>query len=114
MSCIYGGLVTGLEVVRYIDESLQTHYTDVTKDCFEGALAKEQALKHEILSRNGQENIHQLHDELADLMVKEATVVRSNEGLTEALVKIKEIRERYKNINLDDKNDDTESNLYFS
>jgi len=100
MSCVFGGLVAGGEVARYIEEEVKN---TPNKDCFEGALAKEQAFKHEILSRNGGENIHQLHDELAHIMVSDATVVRSNSALDKAANKIKEIRERYKNITLDDK-----------
>ena len=103
MSCTFGGLVTGLEVNRYLEEGGSTHYGDVSKECFEGALAKEEAFKHEVLARNGQENIHQLHDELGEIMVEHVTVVRSNEGLKLAIEKIKELRERYKDISLDDK-----------
>jgi succinate dehydrogenase / fumarate reductase flavoprotein subunit len=100
MSCVFGGLVAGGEIARYIEEEVKN---TPNKDCFEAALAKEQAFKHEILSRNGGENIHQLHDELAHIMVTDATVVRSNSALDKAANKIKEIRERYKNITLDDK-----------
>lgn len=103
MSCVFGGLVTGIEVNRYVEEGLDKHYTDITKDCFEGALAKEQAIKHEILSRSGPENIHQLHDELAHQMVSHVTVVRHNDMLKETIDFIKDIRKRYQNICLDDK-----------
>lgn len=102
MSCIYGGLVVGGEVPRYIDD-LDKRTFEVKEDYFQKALAKEQAFKHELLSRRGKENIHQLHEELAEIMVKNVTVVRNNKALQETLEKIKEIKERYKNINLDDK-----------
>ncbi len=101
MSCIFGGLVTGLEVVRYVDQ-LAKSYEELTPHCFEEALAKEQAFKHDLLSRKGNENIHELHEELADLMVKNVTVVRCNEDLEFTIERIKEIRERYKHIALDD------------
>ncbi|MCF7851787.1 MAG: succinate dehydrogenase flavoprotein subunit [Simkaniaceae bacterium] len=103
MSCVYGGLVTGIEVNRYLEEAVTKHYSDLTKDCFEAAVAKEQAFKHEILSRNGDENIHLLHDELAHILVRDVTVVRNNKSLEEAIQSIKEIKERYKHITLDDK-----------
>jgi succinate dehydrogenase / fumarate reductase flavoprotein subunit len=101
MSCIYGGLVTGLEVARYID-TLKKRYDEIKGDCFEIALAKEQAFKHDLLSRKGGENIHVLHEELSDLLVANVTVVRNNEALKETIDAIKVIRERYKNITLDD------------
>lgn len=101
MSCIFGGLVAGGEVVRYLDH-LKRSYEELTPHCFEEALAKEQAFKHDLLSRRGNENIHDLHEELADLMVKNVTVVRRNEDLLFTIERIKEIRERYKSISLDD------------
>ena len=48
-------------------------------------------------------NVHALHEELARMMVQHVTVKRNNKDLKETLEKIKEIRERYKNISLDDK-----------
>lgn len=102
MSCIYGGLVIGCEVPRYID-NLKKRLKDIKEDCFQKALAQEQAFKHDLMSRSGKENIHHLHEELADLMVTHVTVVRSNKDLKEAIKKIKEIRERYKKIALDDR-----------
>ena len=41
----------------------------------------EEELKKDILSRNGPENIHQLHDEMADWMVRNVTVKRDNRDL---------------------------------
>ncbi len=102
MSCIYGGLVVGLEVPRYID-SLQKKSDEVKEDSFQKALAKEQAFKHDLLSRRGKENIHELHEELSEVMVNNVTVVRNNKSLQETVEKIKEIKDRYKNISLDDK-----------
>jgi len=52
--------------------------------------------------RNGNENVHSLHDELADLMIAHATVKRNSKDLDLTLGKLKELRERYKNITLDD------------
>ncbi len=102
MSCIYGGLVTGLDVVYYLD-SLTRSYTEIGPSPFEQALGKEQAFKHDLLSRKGSENIHMLHEELSDILVKNCTVVRDNEELKETIEEIKSIRERYQNISLDDR-----------
>ncbi|MCI5051607.1 MAG: succinate dehydrogenase flavoprotein subunit [Simkaniaceae bacterium] len=101
MSCIYGGLVAGLDIPNYLG-SLTQHCDDLSPDCFEQALGKEQAFKHDLLSRRGNENIHALHEELADLMVKNCTVVRHNPELEETIHEIKAIRDRYANISLDD------------
>lgn len=99
LSCIYSGMVAANEAFYY-QESLEKK--EVSMQPFEEAEAKELALKQDLFSRNGPENVHKLHDELADIMVSHCTVVRSNQGLQEAICKIKEIQERYEHITLDD------------
>lgn len=100
LACIFAGLVAGVEVPRYVDTLEEK---EVPENFFQGALQKEEEFRKELLARNGKENIHQLHDEMADLMVKYVTVKRDNHDLEVVIQKLKEIRERYKNINLDDK-----------
>jgi succinate dehydrogenase / fumarate reductase, flavoprotein subunit len=100
VACIYAGLEVGYEVPRYIDTLEEKEIPDAI---FQEAVDKEQAFKEDLLARSGNENIHALHDEMADLMVHYVTVKRDNEDLEKTLVKLKEIRERYKNISLDDK-----------
>jgi succinate dehydrogenase / fumarate reductase flavoprotein subunit len=102
VSCIFAGLVAGIEVPRYL-ENLSTSYGTLPNDIFTAALTKEEEFKRDLLSRCGDENVHQLHDELADIMVKYVTVKRDNEDLKNAIRAIKEIRKRYKNISLDDR-----------
>lgn len=103
LSCIFGGLVTGVEIPRYLDH-LSSSYQDSPSEIFESALQYEQNFKKELLSRNGPENVFKLHDELADYMVKYVTVKRNNRDLKLTLDKIKEIRERYQNISIEDRN----------
>ncbi len=98
LSCIFGGLVTGVEVPRYLDNS----FSEVSQNLFEEAVKEEESLKKELLESRGKENVHQLHDEMADWMVKNVTVKRNNKDLQATLNKLKELRERYKKISLDD------------
>jgi len=102
VACIYSGLVAGFEVPRYLD-TLEKSYTDISEEIFMDALAKEEEFKEDLLSRNGNENVHKLHDEMADLMILNVTVKRNNKDLEKTLEKLKDIKERYKNISLDDK-----------
>ena len=102
LSCIFGGLVAGGEVPRY-SESLTKTAGELPGKVFSAAVAEEEALKHDILTRDGDENVHKLHDELAAVMIQHVTVKRTNEGLKKALEKIKEIKARAQNISLDDK-----------
>jgi succinate dehydrogenase / fumarate reductase, flavoprotein subunit len=102
LSCIYSGLVVGEEIPRYI-KNLEKSFSDMPDSIFDKVLEEEKAFKEDLLSRDGGENIFELHDELADALVKNATVKRSNAGLKKTLDLIKEIRERYKHISLSDK-----------
>lgn len=102
LSCIFGGLVVGWEVPRYL-ESLASTYHDTPSSVFEEALKKEREFKQDLLSRDGGQNIHDLHNELAEWMVNNVTVKRNNRDLARTIDRIKEIRERYKRITLDDR-----------
>jgi succinate dehydrogenase / fumarate reductase flavoprotein subunit len=47
--------------------------------------------------------VHKLHDELSDVMILNMTVKRNNEDLKKTMDKLKELRERYGRITLDDR-----------
>lgn len=102
LACIFSGLVAGQEVPRYID-NLSSSYHETSSHVFEQALQCEEELKRDLLARNGKENIHQLHDEMADWMTRHVTVKRDNKDLLATLNHLKELRERYQHISLDDR-----------
>ncbi len=102
VSCIFGGLVAGVEVPRYL-ETLSTSASALPFKIFSEAMAQEEALKHDLLTRDGSENVHKLHDEMADWMIRNVTVKRNNVDLQKTIDKLKELRERYAHISLDDK-----------
>jgi len=101
LSCIFGGLVTGVEVPRYI-ASLTRSVSEVPDSIFQEALKIEEEIQKEVLGWAGPENVHKLHDELADWMTRFASVKRDNPDLEKTIEKLKEIRERYKKVGLDD------------
>jgi len=102
VSCIFGGLVAGIEVPRYL-ETLTTTASALPFKIFSESMAQEESLKHDLLTRDGPENVHKLHDEMADWMVRNVTVKRNNADLQKTIDKLKEIRQRYDHISLDDK-----------
>jgi len=102
LSCIYSGLVTGVEIPKYFS-SLKKQNCEMDESIFSKALEVEEKRQKELLENTGSENVHLLHDELADWMIKHVTVKRNNEDLQKTLDKIKEIKQRYKNIELSDK-----------
>jgi succinate dehydrogenase / fumarate reductase flavoprotein subunit len=101
LACIFSGLVTGGEVPRYI-EGLSIGYADVSEGIFQEALEQEKRIQKELLGKKGTENVHKLHDELSDWMVRYASVKRDNPDLQRTLDKLKDIRERYDHIGLSD------------
>lgn len=102
LACIFSGLVAGVEVPRYI-EALSSSYADVPQAVFREALEQEEAAQKEFLSKDGAENVFQLHDEMADWMVRYASVKRDNPDLKKTLETLKEIRQRFRHIGLDDR-----------
>lgn len=101
LSCVFSGLVAGVEVPRYLSK-LKNHAEQLPPAIYEKALKVEEEAKKELLQRSGPENIHRLHEDLAEWLISHATVKRNNADLKKTLDKIKEIRERYKKISLDD------------
>lgn len=102
LSCIFAGLVAGKEVPRYISE-VAVPSSELPSKVFSSALAEEEVCKQELLQRNGNENIHKLHEELSSIMVKDVTVKRNNKDLQKAIEEILQIKERLQKISLDDK-----------
>ncbi len=104
LACIFSGLVAGVEVPRYLDQLENTHQ-DIPSHFFQDALQIETAFQKELMNRRGGENVHQLHEELSKIMIQNVTVKRDNKNLKKTIDKIKEIRERYQSITLDDRGD---------
>jgi succinate dehydrogenase / fumarate reductase flavoprotein subunit len=102
LSCIFAGLIAGMEVPRYL-ESLTNSYGNLPARMYAEALHKEDAFKTDLLTRDGPENVHKLHDEMAALMVANVTVKRNNADLALTLDGLKKIKERYERISLDDR-----------
>lgn len=102
LSCIFGGLVVGKEVPRYL-ESLNAFSEELPSSLYASVLAEEEGRKKELLGKEGPENVYLLHEELAEILVAHATVKRNNKDLAWTLTKIHEIEERLGRISLSDR-----------
>lgn len=101
VSAIYGGMVAGPKAVEYL-RSLKKSTEDLSPAVFESS-RKAQETKYEgILAMNGTENAYVIHKELGEWMTANMTVVRHNDRLEATIGKIKELKQRYKNININD------------
>lgn len=101
LSAIYGGMVAGPKAVEYI-KGLKKSAEDVSSSVFDKATAMQQNKYDRILAMDGNENAYVLHKELGEWMTTNMTVVRFNDRLEETIVKIKELKERYNKIDIND------------
>ncbi|MDO3675583.1 succinate dehydrogenase flavoprotein subunit [Paenibacillus ehimensis] len=101
LSAIYGGMITGPKAIEYI-KGLDKHAEDVSSTVYD-RYKKQHTDKYEsILKMDGTENAYVLHKELGEWMTNNMTVVRYNKQLQQTLDKINELKQRYKNININD------------
>lgn len=101
VSAIYGGMVAGPKAVEYI-KGLKKSAQDVSSSVFDRH-QKQQADKYDRITKmQGTENAYVIHKELGDWMKDNMTVVRYNDRLEATIGKIKELKERYRNINVND------------
>ncbi|AIQ25888.1 succinate dehydrogenase flavoprotein subunit [Paenibacillus sp. FSL E2-8871] len=101
VSAIYGGMVAGPKAVEYI-KGLKKSSQDISSSVYD-SFHKKQTDKYEsLLAMSGTENAYVIHKELGEWMTANMTVVRHNPKLEATIGKIKELKERYRNINMND------------
>ncbi|MFA1820611.1 succinate dehydrogenase flavoprotein subunit [Virgibacillus oceani] len=101
LSAIYGGSVAGPSAIKYTD-GLDKHAEDIPPEFFEEKVKEEQEAFEKMMSMEGSENAYAIHKELGEWMTDNVTVVRDNEKLLKTDEKIKELIERWENININD------------
>ncbi|MCR8645243.1 succinate dehydrogenase flavoprotein subunit [Paenibacillus sp. N1-5-1-14] len=101
LSAIYGGMVTGPKAIEYI-KGLSKHVDDISSTIFDQEKKKQEDKYNRIIKMDGNENAYGLHRELGDLMNTNMTVVRFNNKLEQSIATIKDMKERYNRININD------------
>ncbi|MDF2925938.1 MAG: succinate dehydrogenase [Paenibacillaceae bacterium] len=101
LSSIFGGMVAGPKAIEYV-KGLDKHSDDVASTVYERELKKQTDQYEGLLKMDGIENAYVLHKELGDWMNNNMTVVRYNKKLEETIGKIKELKQRYGRININD------------
>jgi len=99
VSCIYGGFVAGPESVRYARNASAT----AANGCFEAERKRQEDINAALMKADGNENPFLLWRELGELMTKDCTVIRYNKNLQATDVKLVELLERYRRVNLSDR-----------
>src|SRR5699024_1747488 len=98
LSAIYAASVVGPNAIKYV-ESVETHIEDRSSELFERRQKEEQEKFEALMKMDGEENAYQMHKELGEWMTDNVTVVRHNDKLKQTDEKIKELMERWNNIN---------------
>ncbi|TJY39766.1 succinate dehydrogenase flavoprotein subunit [Cohnella pontilimi] len=101
LSAIYGGMVTGPKAIEYI-KGLKKSAEDVSENVFERESKRQTGKYESVLAMDGTENAYVLHKELGEWMTNNMTVVRYNDKLQQTVNKIKELKQRYQKININD------------
>ncbi|WP_249870941.1 succinate dehydrogenase flavoprotein subunit [Oceanobacillus saliphilus] len=101
LSAIYGGMVAGPKAIEYID-GLDVHAEDLSEELFESLEKEEKNSFEQLMNMEGTENAYQIHRELGEWMTDNVTVVRENAKLLKTDEKIKELLDRWDNININD------------
>jgi succinate dehydrogenase / fumarate reductase flavoprotein subunit len=101
LSCIYGGMVAGPAIATYV-KNVDKSAFDVKTSVFDKAAQRERDRYEAILKMNGKENPYKLHQELADVMLRDCTIERHNETLDKVIAKIDELEERWLEVGVTD------------
>jgi len=101
LSCIYAGFVAGPHAVNYA-KNLAAAPENLASS-FENEKKRQVESNNLLLNNQGTENPFKLWRELVDIMSRNVTVRRYNDRLKETDVKIVELLERYRKVNLSDK-----------
>jgi succinate dehydrogenase / fumarate reductase flavoprotein subunit len=115
LSCIFTGLFVGPCIVNYASGKGGT-YADVPESLLDTAAKKESDRHEALLHGNGDsdENPYLIHQELGDLMTRVATVVRDNDQLRDAIVKVDDLHKRAMRVSLSDHGHWTNQNVIFA
>lgn len=113
LSCIHSGLLVGEKILSYI-LSLKESCDDIPKKVFEDEKSLVEAKFGQLKKFNGNENPYKLQEELGNIMTENVTVVRYNNKLQDTINKIKELKERAKNINILDGSSFANQTLFFA
>ncbi|MDN4619867.1 succinate dehydrogenase flavoprotein subunit [Paenibacillus sp. PsM32] len=101
VSAIYGGMVAGPKAVEYI-KGLKKSAADMPTTMYDQIRKQQEDKYTNLMNMQGNENAYVLHKELGEWMTDNMTVVRYNDKLQATINKIKELKQRYTKINMND------------
>ncbi len=113
VSCIYGGGIAGSAAVRYA-RSLESGCENTSPAVYERERVRQQDISDALLNQHtGTENPLTIWREMGDVMTENVTVIRHNAAMQKTMVKLDELSERFKRINLQDRTQWSNQTLNF-
>ncbi|NGX56779.1 MAG: Fumarate reductase flavoprotein subunit [Candidatus Anoxychlamydiales bacterium] len=100
LSCIFSGLVASKEIKRYLESN---EFEKLENEILQKDLNLEKETQNFFFKKDGKENIFYLHDDLADLLLRNVTVKRNQKDLEKTLEEIKKIEKRFQNVKISNK-----------
>ncbi len=101
LSASYSGRVVGESVAAYV-KGLTKNVDECEERFYADEVSRQNTLNKDIMSGSGGENAFLIHKELGVLMREKVGIVRTNKELDEAMEQLRELKERARNIKLDD------------
>ncbi|MBZ5511078.1 MAG: succinate dehydrogenase flavoprotein subunit [Acidobacteriia bacterium] len=99
LSCIWGGFVGGPAAVEYA----RSQPTAASNGAFDSERKRQEEANALLVNNQGDENPFKIWRELGDVMTRNCTVIRYNKNLQETDVKLVELLQRFRRVNLSDK-----------
>jgi len=102
VSCIYGGFIAGPAAMVY-SRNAAASGDGASNGVFDAERKRQEEINARLLSNEGTENPFRLWRELGDIMTRNCTVIRHNKDVAQTDVKLVELLERYRRVNLSDR-----------
>lgn len=113
LSCIFSGLFVAPGIETFI-KAQKNAVAELPASLFQSAVSKHELRHSKLLNATGNENPYLIHQELGDVLTRAATVVRHNEQLDEAYIKVGELQRRAQHCSLSDTGSWTNQNVIFT
>ena len=110
VSCIWGGFVAGPSAVQYA----RSQTAAVSNGAFDAERKRQEEANALLINNQGNENPFKIWRELGDVMTRNCTVIRYNKNLQDTDVKLVELLERFRRVNLSDKTQWANSTFAFT
>jgi succinate dehydrogenase / fumarate reductase, flavoprotein subunit len=110
LSCIWGGFIAGPAAVQYA----RSQQTAASNGAFDAERKRQEEANALLINNQGNENPFKIWRELGDVMTRNCTVIRYNKNLQETDVKLVELLERFRKVNLSDKTQWANSTFAFA